>query len=210
MNKKYFPLTLLLAVAIAQLFGFLTYSILGSHATSVSHTPPMQQVDIELVLSSQEITITPSTKEVPKQTEFLPYDVPLAADIQEYIYQKCSQTEIPFELVLAIIKCESNFIESEISETDDYGLMQINEFNHEWLSEELGITDFLNPKQNIDAGVFILNDLFNKEADLSKVLMMYNCGPSGAKRLWDKGIYSTSYTKKVMEQMETLEQEKIK
>jgi hypothetical protein len=28
--------------------------------------------------------------------------------------------------------------------------------------------------------------------------MAYNCGPTGARRLWEAGTYQTNYTRKVM------------
>lgn len=40
--------------------------------------------------------------------------------------------------------------------------------------------------------------LFEKYEDPEKVLMAYNMGETGAKRLWDKGIYETDYTNKVI------------
>ena len=74
--------------------------------------------------------------------------------------------------------------------------MQINTVNHEWLQEKLGITDFLDPYQNTRSGIYILRTLFEKYQDTAKVLMAYNMGEDGAKKLWDKGIYDTSTHKK--------------
>ena len=77
--------------------------------------------------------------------------------------------------------------------------MQINEINHEWLSKELGIVDFLDPKKNIKAGVYVFRQLFEKYDDPEQVLMAYNFGEEGAKRLWDEGIYSSEYSEEIMD-----------
>jgi soluble lytic murein transglycosylase-like protein len=99
---------------------------------------------------------------------------------------------------MGLIKTESEFNPNVISETNDYGLMQINKINHKWLSEELGITDFLDPYQNVRAGIYILKDLFDEYEDTSKVLMAYNMGETGAKRLWVRGIYESKYSKEII------------
>lgn len=119
-------------------------------------------------------------------------------DLQEFTYYLSAAYNIDYSLVLAIISKESGFTPDGISSTNDYGLMQINACNHEWLSEELGITDFLDPYENIKAGLFILRGLFDKYDSASKVLMAYNMGETGASRLWEQGIFETNYSKNVL------------
>ena len=96
-----------------------------------------------------------------------------------------------------------NFQADVISTTNDYGLMQINQKNHEWLSNAVGVTDFLDPYQNIQAGIYILGTLFEKYDDPHKVLMAYNMGESGASKLWDQGIYQSKYSQRVIGYQET-------
>ncbi len=133
--------------------------------------------------------------------DFTPIDCEiceLTEELQEFIYYICSGYHVDFALVLAVIKVESGFEIEAVSATNDYGLMQINQRNHNWLTEKLGITDYLDPYQNIYAGVFILRMLFEKHNDVNKVLMAYNMGETGASRLWENGIYETDYTQKVL------------
>ena len=129
---------------------------------------------------------------------FTPLDVPLDESTQEFIFYLSHGNYIDFPFVMGLIQQESSFNTKEISETNDFGLMQINKCNHQWLSEQLGIADFLDPEQNIRAGLYILRTLFEKYDDPAKVLMAYNMGETGAKRLWDKGIFETNYTRKVL------------
>ena len=131
---------------------------------------------------------------------FVPLDVPMDEDMQEFIYCLSYGYNIEFPFVMAIIEQESYFKEDVVSKTNDYGLMQINSINHEWLTEKLGVTDFLDPYQNTQSGIFILTKLFEKYEDPAKVLMAYNMGETGAKRLWEKGIYETNYSSSIMKQ----------
>lgn len=133
------------------------------------------------------------------ETKKIYYSCPLSLDLQEYITEICAAADVPVPLVLAIIEVESSFQADAVSETDDYGLMQINKINHERLSEECGITDFLDPKQNVSAGVYLLStQLEATDGDMISALMRYNNGVAGAKKLQSEGVYSTSYTDKVM------------
>lgn len=91
--------------------------------------------------------------------------------------------------------------------THDSGLMQINSCNHEWLSEELGIKDFYEPSQNIKAGVYILSLLTAKYDSIHRVLMSYNMGETQTRKLWNKGIYSSRYSREVVERLKKIKED---
>ncbi len=132
-------------------------------------------------------------------SDFIPLDCALDVDTQKFVYSLCEGYEIDFTFAMALIQKESSFKPDAVSGSNDFGLMQINKINHEWLSELLGITDFLDAEQNIKAGMFILRGLFEKYNEPELVLMAYNMGETGANRLWQKDIYSTNYTEDIME-----------
>lgn len=133
------------------------------------------------------------------EPEVFYFEVPLSDGFQDYIRSKCIEYDVPMELVIALIDKESSFRADVVSNTDDYGYMQINKFNHEWLSETLGVSNFLDPYENVLCGIYIISEHLEKtDGNLELALMRYNCGATGAKKLWDKGIYSTHYTDKVM------------
>ena len=126
------------------------------------------------------------------------WDVPLSEAIQDYIRMLSVEYSVPEELILAMIEVESSFNPNAVSGTDDYGYMQINSVNFDSLSEKLGITDFFDPQQNILCGTYIISQhLKATDGDITKALMRYNNGPTGAKRLWEQGIYSTHHTDKI-------------
>lgn len=129
--------------------------------------------------------------------DFKPLDCDMDADTQAFVYYLCESYDIDWTLVMAMIRQESNFQANTVSATGDYGLMQINKCNHSWLSEQLGVNDFLDEEQNIRAGVFVLRKLFEQYTDADMVLMAYNMGEGGAANLWEKGIYETNYTRNV-------------
>jgi hypothetical protein len=130
--------------------------------------------------------------------DFTPLDCKMPEEQQEFTYYLCTGYNIDFTLVMALIQNESSFDPSVISVTNDYGYMQINKINHQWLTDTLGVTDFTDPYQNIRAGVFVLRKLYERYQDTNMVLMAYNMGEDGAARLWEKGIYSTDYTEKIL------------
>lgn len=130
--------------------------------------------------------------------DFKPLDVSLDADIQEFVYYLSAGYNIDFTLVMALMQHESSFRADVVSSTDDYGLMQINRCNHENLTKTLGVTDYLDPYQNIRAGMFTLRKLFERYQDTNMVLMAYNMGEGTAKRLWKNGVYQTNYTDSIL------------
>ena len=131
------------------------------------------------------------------------YNVPLDEELQRFTYEMCEEYGIReyYELMLAIMWKESTFCATTISETNDYGLMQINKCNHDGLREALGTTDFLDPEQNIRAGVYMMSKYLHKLSK-SESLMAYNLGLSGAKRRWAAGTYTTEYSRNVLAKLE--------
>lgn len=122
---------------------------------------------------------------------------PLDAELQATMLEMCEKYELPFALALAVAEQESNFNPDAVSATDDYGLMQINKVNFDRLREK-GIEP-LDYEGNIEAGVLILSEAVKKYDDYGLALMVYNCGETGAKKLWEKGIYSTEFSRATME-----------
>lgn len=124
----------------------------------------------------------------------------LAYDLQEIMQDRCEVYGVPYALALAIAEVETHFDPDAVSPTHDYGLMQINQVNHEWL-QGLGM-DPLTYAGNIDAGLYMIGNYLSQYGDTEMALMAYNNGPGGARKLWDAGTYQTDYTRKVMTALE--------
>lgn len=142
------------------------------------------------------------------------YDITLPSELQLYTYDLCQKYSVDTELILAIMQRENtNLNPSAIGHnrngSSDYGLMQINSSNHRWLSEELGITNFLDEKQSILAGVYMVAEIQKSyTTDLHEILIAYNMGPAKIKELHAKGIYSTEYSRAVEENIRILRSKK--
>lgn len=143
-------------------------------------------------------TITDDGILIIESAEFTPLDCALSEDIQEYTYYMCQAYYLDFNFVMALMYTESSFRADIVSSSNDYGLMQINSKNHKELKEKLGITDFTDPYQNIKAGLYLLRGLFERYDDAARVCMAYNMGEYGASTLWEKGVYETTYSNKVL------------
>ena len=154
--------------------------------------------------------VTPEPEATPEPEVEIPPRINCRLDdaTQQMILEKCEEYNIDFAFTMAVIFKESSFKPNVISsDGGDYGLMQINRINHEWLSKQLGVTDFLDPEQNVTAGLYMLRQLFEKYGDPALVLMAYNMGEGGAKKQWDKGIYTSDYADSVLQQAEIYNQE---
>ena len=111
--------------------------------------------------------------EAEQEPELL-YDVPMSDELQRYIREQAERQDVPFEIALAVIERESSYQPDAVSDTGDFGLMQINICNHRWLYEELGITDVMDPEQNIEAGLYILGQAFQKYEDMKPTIITTN------------------------------------
>ena len=155
-----------------------------------------RQTDIIETQPTVEIETQPTVKVVYQHTETNP-DIPLSDNLQAVTMAMCEKYHAPLALVLAIMERESNFDPDAISPTNDYGIMQINGVNFSYLYS-IGI-DPLTYEGNIEAGCMYIGMNLDTYGDVSLALMAYNCGPYVAQELWDNGIYSTEYSRAVMD-----------
>lgn len=152
-------------------------------------TPTAGATTLEFVNTS--VKPTHSDLIVSDEGHFLSYD------LQDALQAACTEYGVPYALALAVADQESRFDPDAKSSTNDHGLMQINTVNFGWL-RDIGIEP-LSYEGNIKGGVLILSKAVNRYDDYELALMAYNCGDTGAKRLWDAGTYSTKYSRAVME-----------
>lgn len=135
------------------------------------------------------------------------YNINLSQDLQEYTFIQCIKYDVDPVLALAVMKTESGFNANAVSETNDYGIMQINACNYQWLSDAFGDIDLLNAKDNIKCGVYMLSKI--KYPTREHKLMIYNMGSVQAKALWEKGTYTTDYTEKVIDNMNYIQKKEV-
>lgn len=116
--------------------------------------------------------------------------IPMQYELQEYTYQKCVEHGLEYELVLAIMWRESRFDPNAVNINDngtqDNGIMQINDVNKGWLYEKYGISDLMDPYQNIDAGTAMLGSFAGKYGTHG-AMMAYQYGEGGMVRRVGEG-----------------------
>ena len=129
-------------------------------------------------------------------------DIPLSEDIQKYAYNKCQESGIDYSIFLGLMRKESSFNPEVVSKTNDYGLCQINKGNHNWMREVFGSDwDPMNPYDSIDASIFMLSE-YTKDYNCDNyhvLLMNYNMGHGNAVECFNSGIYSSKYSRAIME-----------
>lgn len=194
--------TLMVGLIIGGVSGYFlkTHIIAKDKEKSTEHTLERDSTETLVYGAYDDRTFT---EEIPLDwgagdLDFTPLDCKMPEEQQEFTYYLCAGYNIDFALVMALIQNESDFEPAVVSTTNDYGYMQINQINHRWLRDTIGVTDFTDPYQNIRSGVFVLRKLFERYQDTNMVLMAYNMGEDTACQLWEKGIYSTDYTEKIL------------
>lgn len=129
---------------------------------------------------------------------FVEYKVPLSREWQIYTYNLCQEYGVSYEVMLGLMYAESSF-NFNASSGVAHGICQIH-YCHESYAKSIGIDNYKEPAGNILLGVkFMSGNLKSQNGDYHKALICYNYGSGGAqKHCFSKGIYQTSYSKKVM------------
>ena len=203
----YMPFVIFVCIVLL-IGGIIGGAIVGAVAASDSKIGNSTQADKPYGTRDGKTLAAEPPYEYLVEGSFEPLDCALSEELQEYTYYLCKAYYIDFDFAMALMFTESSFRADVVSGTNDYGLMQINKCNHEYLAEQLGITDIANPYQNIRAGLYLLRGLFEKYDDEAKVCMAYNMGEYGASVLWEQGIYETKYSNKVLTQADKYAEQK--
>ena len=165
-------------------------------------------VAAQIALAAEEPieTVEPVAIVIDELPEPETWDVPLEHDLQLFIADLCEEVNIDPELVLAMIEQESQWDAAAVGDNGrSFGLMQVQERWHKDRMNKLGCDDLLNPYENVVVGIDILAEKLEKYGDVEKALCAYNAGNAGAEKLYfSKGIYSSEYSRKVVERCQEL------
>lgn len=170
--------------AIAGLTTSLTIGMLSQQKEvdifGTSRIEKMTEIDNDIsfkntpknLLGKEEIAAITSVAAIPSQItiekKFIGYDNGCPIEHQEYMYEMAEKYDIPFNVLMTIVDYESrgNFDNNGVeSDTDDYGICQINICNHDTIYEKFGYdsNEILNDyKKNIEAGAYLISEICKK------------------------------------------------
>lgn len=124
--------------------------------------------------------IQPSEISVVTEVNGLDNNINTELSIKEYIKSECSKRNLDYRIIYSIIEQESKWNEDAIGDNgNSLGLMQIQPRWHKNRMDNLGVSDLLDPYQNVSVGIDIVDELVSKYG-LYGGLAAYNTGsPSG-------------------------------
>lgn len=153
---------------------------------------PLQMVDTELIPAT-------SVNEIKAV-----YNVPLNHELQLFIIQICEEHHIDPAIVIAMIDSESEFDSDAIGDSGAaFGLMQVQPKWHGERMDRLGVTDLLDPYQNVTVGIDYFAELLALNRGIEWALMCYNGGFPYANEHSRLGIIS-DYASEVLGSIEKL------
>ena len=162
-------------------------SMTTDSAEAISVSAPETSSQVEPLSSS---TATAPVIESTPEPEYTFYDVPLDLDTQKEIIKICDEFDLKYELILGVISVESDFRPKVIGDGgNSCGLMQIQP---KWWSKTMareGVTDLLDPLQNIRCGCAILRELKDRYGTERRALQAYNTGRPNTNNGYSDRVY---------------------
>lgn len=197
--KKIVLLTLAFSVM------FLIICKINSKVIVVATSNDSQEFTQEAITTSVTIPnekCTDSYSETKTISEpFYIEEIPLPKELQLYTYNVCEDNDVSYELMLAVMKKESNYDINSIgyntNGTYDSGLMQINSCNISTTEANYGITDLMDPYNNILVGVSMISSKIHEFGE-NGGLMAYNMGNGGYQDAVEAGITTSTYSQQVL------------
>lgn len=113
---------------------------------------------------------------------------------EKEIIEYATKNNVSAAMVAAVIKNESHFVASAVSNSGAVGLMQIMPETAEWIAKEMGWQDFdkkllSEPAANIRLGCWYLSELEHEFENEKAALAAYNAGRGQVKEWLDNGIW---------------------
>jgi soluble lytic murein transglycosylase-like protein len=125
-------------------------------------------------------------------------DAPAGSDLTALATAAARRHHLDPALVLALVQVESAFQPRAVSPKGAQGLTQLMPAT----AREMGVTDVLDPVQNLDGGARYLSWLLNRYGgDLRRALAAYNAGPGAVDRHQGVPPYreTLKYVRRVLE-----------
>ena len=118
-------------------------------------------------------------------------DIPMDRKHQILMHGLCKKYDLSYSFALMILESESAYNPTIIGDKgNSVGYFQINRINWERFADR-GM-NVHEPEGNIEAGVMMLSELFEKYKDPYAVIECYKCGETRGMELYNAGIYATN------------------
>jgi len=167
----------------------------------------MQLQELTGMISNEvkrEYYITKVVRDISKNNSTI--DSKSIYEISKTIYEESIRYNFNPLLITAIIKTESNYEPTAVSDSYAYGLCQVRRFIAPELAENIGIKwdgaekTLFNPIKNIKIGVYYLSILNRDFNDLKTAVIAYNQGPYAVQeRLTNNQELPDNYLNKVLD-----------
>ena len=153
------------------------------------------------VAETTEPTETEAPTEAVTEPPVVLYDVPLDAELQLHIISEAEAHGIDPAIVFAMAYKESTYRPHIVNKYGCYGLLQIKKSCHKGRMKRLGVTDLLDPYQNVIVAVDYLAEQVDRYGgNMAKGLTAYNKGHYAGK--------ITYYAKSILAHAEKLNNER--
>lgn len=171
-------------------------------------------VEVGTKVTVSRSSIVTSIGSQPVDGGFVQYNIALPVEQQQYAYNLCKRYGIDYPLFIALMFRESGFNANAVGPGSyAYGLCQIAISNYSNLNAKLGITDLLDPYDNMTAGAYMLSTYMGIAAqhvsdEQTKIVYALNSYNMGEKGYYDKcfsqGIIDRAYSNNVLATRERL------
>jgi soluble lytic murein transglycosylase-like protein len=163
----------------------------------------LRAVDVLRVEPDEEVDPEAARPEAPGGTAGS-RPAPQIQDVERLIAESARRYALPRSLVRAVARAESSFRPDAVSPKGARGVMQLMPGT----AKELGVSNALDPAENIDAGARLLRQLLEKyEGRVAEALAAYNAGPAAVARAGGVPRYreTRGYIRRVVRDFENAE-----
>lgn len=164
--------------------------------------------EAKAVIEVEEPVDTFKYYEIPKVYEEAGGNFP--EEVQRYLVKLCEERGLDYPTVIALIEKESKFNSNAIGDNgNSYGYGQIYKIWHTQRMAEEGVQDLTDPYGNLRVCTNYLKYIKDRYGDKGAHygLMVYNMGEPRAYKAWQNGIYSTQYSRDILQRAEEIKQE---
>lgn len=207
---------IILAVLVILAFLIVTASVRDAEAGQQEQTEKAEQHEVKLPIAGATQAVSESLQPLEtaeeniteteqaageKEAETFYTQIPLSRKIQGYFATYSEEYGCPLAFAIATADVESEFTTDAVGQAGEVGLMQIYPGKDRQYFTEIEAETGIDPattRGNIAAGCYLLGKYINDYGgDFERASMAYNFGEARAKELWEQGVYSSEYSRKV-------------